>query len=397
MNDESAAPYKTISIYHTIDFYILREYLKVFAFCILFFSVLFVALDLTINIRGFLRLDTAKAGVMQQVVSFFAMRLVVNLNEALPLAIIISCIYIIIKMGSRNEISALMGSGIPPTRIVLPIYFLTLIATGTIFYLNQQIIPDCNFGAREENASLRGGNFFKNISRKIIYSSSDNQRDWLIESFDGPEAITQVRLKKYNEKAYLELELYADHATYTEVGGWEFSKVNIDFYKNDVVKSEFTINKKYDSQSLEFLNKQSNYFTFLGNIKETPSDLLNSRKQPWQRSTFDIIKIISDGSCNDRYISSLKTELYRRLSFPLISIISAVLAAPYLIRNIKRNLTIKAFGCLSILILYLVLNNLCETAGSSGFLPSWIGAFPTFVLIICTIIVNIRQDSRSNN
>jgi len=367
-----------------VDRYILKEFLVALAFCILLCCILFLTLDFFYSINDIFGHNL----IINKIIGFFSLRLIVNLNEAFTLATLIACIYTIVKFGSNNEFNALLGSGIPPCRILAPIYVSTIILIAFSYYLNLGIIPECNFKAKEILNSSNHNNFIKDISKNIIFTSNDNKRLWVIDTFENLSCINNLQIKKYDSSRNLVLELYAKEADYTDQGDWEFHNVNLSYYKNMLIKSDMLVPILYNTEKLNKLNRDSNIYNLLGDINETPTDILESRKGPWDRSTSDLLKIIHYADYDNKFIHTINTELFRRLSFPLLPIICTIFAAPYLLRNLKRNLSIKVILSLSILILYVVLNALCSSAGYDGILPYWIGAVPTGVLIICALITN---------
>ena len=63
---------------------------------------------------------------------------------SLPMAVLVAVLYAFSELTGSNEITAMSAGGISPTRVLLPLLGMGLLATATMLYFNDTVLPESN-------------------------------------------------------------------------------------------------------------------------------------------------------------------------------------------------------------------------------------------------------------
>ena len=63
---------------------------------------------------------------------------------SLPMAVLVAVLYAFSEMTENNEITAMAAGGIRPTRVLVPLLGMGLIASGVMLYFNDSVLPEAN-------------------------------------------------------------------------------------------------------------------------------------------------------------------------------------------------------------------------------------------------------------
>ncbi|HBM15238.1 MAG TPA: hypothetical protein DD381_02670 [Lentisphaeria bacterium] len=383
---------RTFFILKTMDSYVLKEYLKILSYCFIGFSFILVSMDMLNSVSQFT--TSTRPDAMEKAIIFYSMGLLVNFNEVCPLAILFACIYQIIKMETVNEVIALLGSGIRSVRIVASIYILASVISIFVLFLNLSVIPQFIF--IKDNIFDYDKGSIVNIYKSIIYNSSDGERIWYIETFESSDKIKGVRLKKSNPDGTLALDMTAKSATYSANTGWVFNNVDMQFFKTQTIDSTFISYIPEKIEKFTVLDRNNKYYSALGKITETPVDFQDVAKNAYQLTSARILHNLDNQNLDQRFRSSIKTQFYRRLSFPFLTIFFIMIIAPYLILNDRTSLSRKVYFCFTFLISYFILNKICVLFGDIGvFPPFFAGILPTLVILALALAINMKDFNMS--
>jgi lipopolysaccharide export system permease protein len=78
------------------------------------------------------------------VFEFLALSLPHTVALSLPMSVLVAVLYVFSEMTASNEITAISAGGIAPTRILLPLLGMGLVATATMLYFNDAVLPESN-------------------------------------------------------------------------------------------------------------------------------------------------------------------------------------------------------------------------------------------------------------
>ncbi len=104
-----------------IDRYLLRQFLKTFLICFLSLMGLYVIIDCSTNIEGFLRCGEKMGGVLKFAAQYYSYKTFAIFDLINGILVLISAMFTVSWLQRHNEMTALMMAGVSRIRIVTPL------------------------------------------------------------------------------------------------------------------------------------------------------------------------------------------------------------------------------------------------------------------------------------
>ncbi len=253
---------------------------------------------------------------------------------ALPLAMLLSSIMTLGKLGENNELVALKSSGIPLSRFILPLVVASVFISMGAFYFSNQVLPVANlkfasllYDIRRTKPALniREGVFYNGIDGfsilaqgkgeedntlfdLMVYDHTEGQGNNHILIAEKGEMTSSederfLTLKLYDGRQYKEMKPKKDKNTFEhtvlEFKEWEkifdLSEFNMErtdesFFKDhyqmlsvfDLQHAIDTLNMKIDQRKMNLKNYLNPYFSF--KQKNVDSLIAARNLPPWEES-----------------------------------------------------------------------------------------------------------------
>lgn len=390
-------PQKKFTLLPILDLYILRDYLTIYIACSLGFSILFLIGDLINNLGDFVNNQAS----IFTAAYFFLLKQPGDIVFVIPLALLLACMYTMVRMGMNNEITAMRASGISLVRCGFSIYCVGLVITFVHFYFNETLVPYCNQEATNVLKSISDPNYIKNKTKMLMYRSPNMQRTWLVKNFISMTKQQDVILKKYNSEGDLVAQLTADIADYEpSTGSWVFHDVKFVEYKKVTLTDNYSPGDIGDQQKVvvpiimdfKIFDKNNKYFSILGDITETSKDIFNSIKTPEELSSAEIVEILHKSKDLSKLtVGIYKTLLYSRYSFPWVCVLAVFLGVPLAGSSHRKGIFANIIVAAAIITVYMTISQVFMVLGNRGTFPPFIaGAFPTIVFAMYIIYTVFR-------
>ena len=106
-------------------------------------------------------------GVLLQLLFFFSILIV---PISLPLAVLLSSLMTYGNLGEHHELTAIKASGIALTRILRPVWLVSLVLAGTAFWFNERIVPKANLSAYSLLWDVRQKKLALDIKPGVFYN-----------------------------------------------------------------------------------------------------------------------------------------------------------------------------------------------------------------------------------
>lgn len=389
-------PNRTFLFMKTIDLYIFREYIIIYSCCMLAFCTLFLISKMINNLGDFLGHSTVWQGI-----HYFLLTQPGDIKFVLPISLLLACLYTMAKMGMTNEITAMRASGISLTRCGVSMYLVGLIVTGVNFWFNESFVPNCNMKAEILLKSVEDPDYFRKMTKMLMYRSPDNLRTWIVKEFENENELKNVQIKKNDSQGNIALELYADKGTWYPNNGWKFYNASIVNYKTISLINDYTTSQKTDktveakhfivpiTKKFAVLDQTNSDFKELGDVVEIPDDLITTKKTPDQITTADILRRLAISKELDPVSkNTLKTELYSRYAFPWVCLFAVMVGLPIAGRNARRGVVTSIMSAVAVVVIYMVISQIFVVLGNKGYIPTFIaGVLPTIGLGVYAIIL----------
>jgi lipopolysaccharide export system permease protein len=354
-----------------LDKYIVREFLKVFVLCVMGFLLVFFLLDMTERIEDYIR-HNPSGWVMLQ---YFLVKIPGYLFFVIPLAILLGGMLSLLMMARHSEIIAIQANGIDALSIVRPLLLVGLIAGGTMFVMNESVIPWSNrYSEYILNVKVRqlpDRTFFKRDQIWMRSPESITHIKKFVKSSGTLEDITVVRWDKNHD---FQERLFADKAVWWDNDKhWMFYGVN---------RTERMPNGKFEVRTIP---------SMVGPLKKGPKDFGRVERLAKEMNLSElssyIDKIKQEGQLPIRYL----VDWHDKLAFPFMCVIMAVLCVPFAVKVNPRGGGVAIGLALSIVVAfgYWVVHTLFIALGHGGYIPPIAAAWASNVVfgLLATIML----------
>jgi LPS export ABC transporter permease LptF/LPS export ABC transporter permease LptG len=269
-------------------------------------------------------------------------------------------------MQRSNEITAMKATGTSIYRVVVPVLLSAAMVAAGLFFFEQFYLPHAN----KRQDALR--NFIKGKptqtylrpDRKWIfgqhsdiyyYQFFDPDRDVFgnISVFQFDPATFQI-----TKRVYATRSRWAD-----QMQRWIFEEG----WERDLRGSAIDSYREFEVATFPQLNEQPTYFKKeVKQSSEMNYEELRRYIHDLQQSGFDVVR--------------LRVQLQKKLAFPAITLVMAVLAVPFALSAGRRGAVTGVAVAVGIAVVYLMVSGLFEAVGNLGQLPPGVAAWAPDIL-----------------
>jgi len=283
-----------------------------------------------------------------------------------PLCVLLSVLVTFGLMQKSNEITAMKATGISIYRAVLPVLIISALLAGGLFLLEESYLPDAN----KRVETLRN-----TIKEKPAQTYLHPERKWIFGQhntiyyyeFYDPE------IDQFGSISAFEFEPHTFEITkriYAAQAHWEPNLQEWVFEKGWQRSFQGSAIDKFETFNLhEFaeLNEQPTYFKKeVHQSQEMNYRELSTYIHDLQQSGFDVVR--------------LRVQLQKKLAFPLITLVMAMLAVPFALSTGRRGALTGVAVALLIGVVYWVTAGLFEAMGNVSQLPPSLAAWSPDVI-----------------
>ena len=374
---------------------------------------------------------------------------------ALPIAVLISSVMVLGKLGENYELAALQSSGISLISIMKPIFILIVLISISSFLFSNYVMPIANFKGgsllydikkKKPAINIKEGIFYNDIdgfSIKIGSKDDDVLNDILIydhkENLGNKKVISAKsgKMKITDDEKYMELYLF-DGNSYIEIENNNKKKKSINrkiSFQKDLIRFDLSsfnmknsemlykghyamLNNKQLSYSIDSLNNKlidkqnlikvrvSENYKYDVSIKSDSVILLNNLNNKRIHETainkLRILKSVSKSNADDlnykkTIIAKHKIEWHRKISLAFACIIMFLIGAPLgsIIR--KGGFSVPLLVSILLFVVYYVISitgeKTAKDLSASPFEGMWISNFIFIPISMILISLALRNSS----
>lgn len=339
----------------TLDRYLAKEWVKVFVVTALGFPLIAIIFELVDRLATYLEQGLS----FKEILTSYFYALPEKIILILPAAVLFATVFSVGAMGRHSELIAGHASGRSFHRMIVPILFASIFATGIGLFL-VEIAPQSTvkqleiLGERERRAQNKRFNFVYRAEQGWVY---------IVRSLDL--AVPEMRDIQFEREGtgedYPTIVLQAQRATYDDsTSDWTMHTGRVRFLTGDGPETQF----QFDSLALTAL-------------EESPSELLAQAKRPEEMRYQELGEYIEALERSGGDPGKLQVDRALKIAIPFTCIIIALFGAP--LANVNPRAS-GAFGVaisLGTTVVFLVLINLTREVGSSGLMsPDWAAWLP---------------------
>jgi LPS export ABC transporter permease LptF/LPS export ABC transporter permease LptG len=355
-----------IAFPNTLDRYVLSEFLKVLAIVLLSTAVLFIVVDYTEKVD-----DISENRIPWEIVASYYRYLSIQvLDLILPLSVLVTTLITFGLFARNNEVTAMKAHGISLYRVTLPIILVASLISGLSYLLQDFVLPHSNERLHELENRIKGreraGAFGEH--RQWVFGGGRYLFNFL--EFDRRSAALKgVQVFEFHPSEFrLSRRVVAEEARWDGVG-WVFVNGWIRSFGDDQTRSFSPM-----TQPLRL------------HYPERPEYFSTEIRTPDQMTFAQLRRYIRDLRRSGYGASELTVELYRKTSWPFVSLVMALIALPFAFRMGKRGALYGIGIALFLAFFYWSIFGVFTQLGSVGNLPAILGAWSANILFIIAAV-----------
>jgi LPS export ABC transporter permease LptF/LPS export ABC transporter permease LptG len=340
-----------------LDDYVLRDFGMNLAMVVAAFLILLLVFTLFELLADILRNQVSPLVVAEYLLNvspYF-------LYNIAPLSVLLAVLITLGVMQRSNEITAIKTTGISIYRIITPLLVAAVIFAVALFFADQFYLPHANKRQDALRNLIKGkpAQTYLNPDRKWIfgqhsdiyyYQLFDSDRDQFgrLAVFQFDPTTFQLTKRIYAERAHWEDSLQRWVCTQ----GWErdLRGPAIENYRN------------FDVATFPVVNEPPTYFK-----KEV--------KQSSEMNYQELRRYIHDLQQSGFEVVRLRVQLEKKLAFPIITLVMAVLAIPFSLSSGRRGTVTGVAVAVGIAVVYWTVAGLFEAMGNISQLPPVLAAW----------------------
>jgi LPS export ABC transporter permease LptG len=349
-----------ITFPNILDRYILREFLKILALVLVSVMALFIIIDYTEIARDVRDHDIP----LQTLIAYYRFLIFQVLNWTLPISVLVATLVTFGMMSKNNEVTAFKSGGVSLFRVAMPIVAVAAVISVLAYFILDFVLPYSN---------QRVTNLRRQIEGKRPVASASQQRLWFLGkgkylinflSYNRDrQELSQVQVFEFAPEDFrVTRRVYAQRARWTG-SGWAFDNGWMASFPEG---RDYTFTPIVRPITL--------------NYQETPQDFETELKTPDQMTYAQLRRYIETIRKTGYAADELSVKLYEKTSWPVISLVMALIALPFAFR-IGRRGALYGIGIALILgIFYWMIFAVFTKFGEVGNLPAILAAWSANIL-----------------
>ena len=348
-----------------LDRYQLRELAVAFAYCLAGILVFWVSFELLEEIGELRRGNVGAAGL----VLYLWYRVPVQLQLQVPVALLLSMLYVLTQHMRHNELVAMRAAGLSLWRISLPYVGVGVACSLGMYALNEYAVPDA---AAKANAILNEASGKDSGWRaKVNFLDSETGRIWNLDAFHVGSAELKGAHVRWVAPGGAREELIAEHGHW-EDSGWVFERVTrltfppgadaevLQIRTNRLVVKDFP-------ETPAHLRSEVKISQWLGSSKKSRQIQLSLREIMTYRELHPRL--------SPRFDALLRTWFHDRLALPWTCLVVILIAIPAGVGTGRRNLFVGVAATVFFAFAFFVVKEFSLALGAGGYVAPWLAAW----------------------
>jgi lipopolysaccharide export system permease protein len=345
------------------DRYIFRHFIPVFFVAAGMFVLLFLLVDLFMNMVPYLN----NFATMNQILLVSVYYIPKSFTYALPVSLLFAVAYTLGDLYARNELTAIITAGVPFWRLSAVFMIIGfLMSIFAFFFEDNVVIP--TYKIKNTMTKTLKGQQIQEDNSNIAIKTRGGARIYSVDFYDYENLVLNgVSVIEKDDSGNFLSQIRAPSARWFE-GHWVFSNAVIYTWKDGMVRVDSLIpSNKYDEDPESFRRKAVN---------------------PAELSAKDAAALADDLREAGLPYTAALADMYHRYSFSTVSFIVVILSIS-LGSHFRKNILMMSL-LVSILsaVSFYVVEMITMMMGKLGYIPPFLGAwFPVFLFIFLGVIL----------
>ena len=342
-----------------LDRYLVNRFAYSLLYCLCLFSILFVVIDVFNNLDEFL-----KGGVnLRIVIQYYLYSMPSIIVQIVPMAVLVSLLYVLGNLARHNEITAMKASGVSSFHILAPYLFIGAVISFGIFLLSERVVPVTSVTSSSimEGLIEKGKKKFeeRSIQNATLFTKG-NRMVFAREFALASNTLFDVVLFEDDPHRLMQTKVAAKKATYENDGRWRLHE---------------TI--RYEMNRRGELTGEPDFSDgFTVDLAAKPVDFLRESSQIEYMNTKQLEEYIRHlKGVSKKLVQKMLVDFHYKIAFPFVSFIVILIGAPLAMRT-ERGGTLLGLGAsVAIVLMYYGINSVFLAFGKGGHLPPMLSAW----------------------
>jgi LPS export ABC transporter permease LptG/LPS export ABC transporter permease LptF len=283
-----------------------------------------------------------------------------------PLSVLIAVLVTFGLLQKSNELTAMKATGISLYRLVVPILILAAMLSMTLFIFDQLYLPRANKRQDALRNEIKGkpAQTYLNPQHKWIFGA--HQEIYYYEFFDSERnQFANLSVFDIEQKAFALTErTFASRVFWNDsLRKWVFERG----WTRTLAATQVKDYRTFDVATFANVDEPPNYFKKeVKQYSEMNFDELKGYIRELEQGGFDVVR--------------LKVQLYKKLSFPLITLVMSILAIPFALSAGRQGALRGVATAIGIAVVYWITSGLFEAMGNVNQLPAALAAWSPDVI-----------------
>ena len=364
-----------------LDDYVMREYITSFALVLSAFTTLFLVFTFFELIGDIIRNQTPLVTVGDYLLNLIPF----ILYQVTPLCSLVAVLTTFGALNRSSELTAMKAAGISLYRVVAPVLVITILLSAGLFAFDEFYLPAANRRQEAFRSIIKGkpAQTFLRPDRKWISCQSSPYTGQITRS-DGSASIHNTSASEPARIFYYQF-FDADKNVFANLTVFEFEPNSF-----VLTRRIFATSARWDDRVNSWVFENGWQRTFTGEtiasyepftlstfpeIREQPSYFKKEALQSEQMSYGELSHYISDLKQSGFDTKRLSVQLNRKLAYPLITLVMAILGVPFALSMGKRGGLAGIAVAIFLAIAYLGVDGLFQAMGNVNSLPAILAAW----------------------
>jgi LPS export ABC transporter permease LptG len=357
-----------------LDDYVLRDFFVYLGMILSTFLVLLLVFTLFELLGDILRNQTPAIVVAEYLLNVAPYLL----YSVAPLIMLLAVLITFGLMNRSNEITAIKATGTSIYRIVTPVLAAAAVLAAGLFFADQFYLPHTNKRQEALHNQIKGkpAQTYLRPDRKWIFGQHNDI--YYYQFFDPDrDQFANVTIYQIDPASFaITQRIHADRAHWADnLDRWIFERG----WQRSLHGPAIAAFRTFEVSTFPELSEAPSYFKKeVKQYSEMNYEELRRYIRDLQQSGFDVVR--------------LRVQLNKKLSFPLITLIMAVLAVPFSLSAAKKGAITGVAVAVGIAVVYTVVSRLFEAMGDLSQLPPALAAWSPdliFALVGAYLILKI--------
>ena len=361
-----------------LDRYIVRQFLISFFFGLIAFLLIFVLVDSMEHLDDFI---DAHAPV-KVVVEYYLAFLPEIIKLMTPVAVLLGSLFVIGRMSTNSEITAIKSSGVSLYRTLVPFLVVAMIISVASVYLNGWVVPKAN--AKKYYIERTVLNHGENLSSRMnIFFQVGPRRIVSLNYFDpGTNFASHVSIQDFADSNMTVLTRRFDAPRMKWIGPLtESSTANAHGW---TLLNGATRTFHDNAQNLSFFDSLA-----IGRLSLTPADIVKKQQKPDEMDYSELKEFIQNQEQAGQDVSRWLVDFHSKVSFPFASVIMILFGVPFASARPRSGLALGFGICTAVTFIYLAFMKVSQVIGYNGDVNPFLTAWLANLIFLAAGIVNM--------